>query len=402
MVSIEEARRIILEHTPRLETEDVELLQGLGRIAAADVCAPRDIPATDNSAMDGYAFASATLRGDRLTVAGFLPAGREWTAPVAAGEAVKIMTGAPVPPGCDTVVPVEEVEETAGAIRLTGDVRPGAHFRRRGEDIRAGDRAIAAGALLRPQEIGLLASLGRTTITVYRRATAAVLATGDELLEPGAPPAPGKIINSNSYGVAAQVMEAGGAPVLLGIAPDDRDATRERIQAGLRSDLLITTGGVSVGDRDYVKEVIAELGGDIKFWKVDMKPGKPVVFAVVSGKPLFALPGNPVAAMVGFEVFVRPALLRMAGHERIFRPTVQGVLREPVRNEADRPHLVRVRVEAGPDGYVVCATGNQSSARLTSLTSGNGLLRLAPGAALAAGDRADVVLLDRGFELEDT
>jgi molybdopterin molybdotransferase len=395
MISIEEARKIILEHVSPLPTEEVPLLQGLGRVSSEDVHAPWDIPATDNSAMDGYAFSLATLREHRLAEAGNIPAGTERTSPVAAGEAVRIMTGATIPPGCDTVVPVENVERIGGAIRIVGDVKPGAHIRKRGEDLRAGERAIVANAPLRPQEIGMLASLGKTSVRVYRRPRVCVLATGDELLEPGTMPGPGKIINSNSYGLAAQVVESGGEPVLLGIAGDDAGETREMIRAGMTGDLLITTGGVSVGDRDCVKEAIVELGGEIKFWKVCMKPGKPVAFAILEGKPVFALPGNPAAAMISFEVFVRPALLRMTGHVDLSRPTVSATLVEPVTNQGDRPHLVRVIVRARNGGYVVSTTGNQSSARLSSLTAANGYMKLEPGAVFASGESVVAYLLDR-------
>ena len=395
MVNIEEAQQIILRHIAPLPTEELPLLQGLGRVAGEDVTAQWDIPATDNSAMDGYAFSFAAVQGNSLFVSGNIPAGKERIPPVAAGEAVRIMTGAPIPRGCDTVVPIENVETIGDTIRIVGDARPGSHIRKRGEDIRAGQRAIAANSLLRPQEIGMLASLGKTSVRVYRRPTVGVLATGDELLEIGSSPAPGKIINSNSYSIAAQVAEAGGDPVILGIAEDEVERTCDRIRVGIRGDLLITTGGVSVGDRDCVKEAIVALGGEIRFWKVHMKPGKPVAFAILEGKPVFALPGNPAAAMISFEVFVRPALLKMTGHARLFRPTVTAALTERMANRGDRPHLIRVRVEARQDGYVASATGNQSSARLSSLTAANGFMTIAPGTALASGESVVVSLLDR-------
>src|SRR5512139_2020811 len=386
MITIGEARNIILEHISLLPTEEVPLLQGLGRISSEDVHAPWDIPATDNSAMDGYAFSLAALRENSLAEAGYIPAGTERTLPVAAGEAVRIMTGASIPPGCDTVVPLENVLRIGGSIRILGNVKPGAHIRKRGEDIRAGQRAIVANSLLRPQEIGMLASLGRTSVRVYRRPRVGVLATGDELLEPGSPPAPGKIVNSNRYGFAAQVAESGGEPFLLGLAGDNGGETREKILARMRGDLLITTGGVSVGDRDCVKEAIVALGGEIRFWKVHMKPGKQVAFAVLDGTPVFALPGNPAAAMISFEVFVRPALLRMTGHTALSRPAVTATLAEPVANRGDRPHLVRALVQARKGGYVVSTTGNQGSARLSSLTAANGFMQLEPGAVLASGE----------------
>lgn len=395
MLGIEEAQQLILRHIALLPTEELPILQGMGRVAGEDVYAPWDIPAADNSAMDGYAFSFAAVRENHLVVSGNIPAGKERTTPVAAGEAVRIMTGASIPPGCDTVVPIENVETVGGTIRLLGEVRPGSHIRKRGEDILAGQRAIAGNSPLRPQEIGMLASLGKSSVRVYRKPRVGVLATGDELLEIGSPPAPGKIINSNSYSIAAQVMESGGDPVMLGIAEDEMERTRDRIREGIRGDVLITTGGVSVGDRDFVKEAIVTMGGEIRFWKVHMKPGKPVAFAILEGKPVFALPGNPAAAMISFEVFVRPALRKMTGHTRIFRPTVTAALAEPVANRGDRPHIIRVRVEERQDGFVASATGNQSSARLSSMTAANGFMRIAPGIALASGESVIVSLLDR-------
>lgn len=399
MVSIEEALSIIFENTELMSTEEIPLLAGLGRVCSEDFHAPFDFPAFDNSAMDGYAFYSGELRENFFPLTGFVAAGTEMVDRVAPGNAVKIMTGAPIPPGCDTVVPVEETEETAGGIRVIGDIKAGSHIRKRGGDIRAGARLIAAGTVLRPQEIAILASCGMTSARVFRKPEIGVLATGDELLEPGEPLSPGKIINSNSSGIAAQVLEAGGEPVLLGIARDEGDATRKAILAGLGSDILITTGGVSVGDRDRVREAITSLGGKIGFWKVNMKPGKPLAFAVLRGKPVFALPGNPVAAMVSFETFVRPAILRMTGHKRIFRPVVPAELTEPVKNKGDRPHLIRVFVEMRDGRYVASTTGSQCSARLSSLTEGNGLTVVAPGAILSPGDEIAVSLFDSRFEM---
>ena len=400
MVSIEEAQNIILGETAALPPQELPLLQGLGRIICGEVRSPWDIPLSDNSAMDGYAFSFAALQGDRLSVAGFVPAGVLRSDLVPAGAAVRIMTGAPVPPGCDTVVPIEEVEEDGAGIRLTGRVQQGSHIRRRGGDVREGACVIADRSLIRPQEIGMLASLGMTSVPVYRRARVAILATGDELLSLGERPVPGKIVNSNSISIAAQALEAGADPVFSGIARDDFEATQKTIREALSAgDLLITTGGVSVGDKDFVREAIRELGGEIRFWKVDMKPGKPVAFAVLDGKPVFALPGNPVAAMVGFEQFVRPALLKMMGQQRVLRPLVQAYLKSPLKNKGDRPHLVRAMVTLEQGIYRVAAVENQSSANLLSLIESNGLLRLAPGASLSAGDPAEVTLLDRGFEM---
>jgi molybdopterin molybdotransferase len=401
MISIEEAQRTILEYITPLETEKVSIFNGLNRVTPEDHIAPWDIPAADNSAMDGFAFSHAALGGESLRVTGFLPAGEVSMAPVPSGEAIKIMTGAPIPPGCDTVVPIEDVEEDGEWIRFTSTVKAGSHVRKRGEDIRSGNVIIPAGTLLRPQEIGMLSAMGTTALAVYRRTRVAILATGDELLEPGSTPAPGKIINSNSYSLAAQVLDAGGDPVLLGIAPDALDATCDKIKGGLNTDMLVITGGVSVGDRDFVKEAIEKLGGSVTFWKVNIKPGKPLAFAMLQGKPVFALAGNPVGAMVAFELFVRPSILKAMGHKRLFRPIVKALLREPAANKGERPHLVRGMVSLRDDRYHVSTTGNQSSGRLSSMIQGNGLIRLAPNVSHAAGEEVEVLLLDRRFEMKE-
>lgn len=399
MVSIEEAQHTILAQITPLETEKVSVFQALNRVTPEDHVAPWDIPAADNSAMDGFAFSHAGIKENRLKVTGFLPAGEVHADLVPPGEAIRIMTGAPIPPGCDTVVPIEDVEEEDDWIKLRSAVKAGIHLRRRGEDITSGDIVIPAGSLLRPQEIGMLSAMGSTSLAVYRRARVAILSTGDELLEPGSTPMPGKLINSNSYSLAAQALDAGGDPVLLGIAADTLEATMEKIRAGLNADMLVITGGVSVGDRDFVKAAIEAMGGSIAFWKINMKPGKPLAFAMLEGKPIFALPGNPVAAMVSFELFVRPSILKAMGHRRIFRPVVKAVLQQPAINKGNRPHLVRGIVSKQDHRYLVSTTGNQSSGRLSSLVLGNGLMKLAPESAFPAGNEVEVILLDRGFEM---
>lgn len=399
MISIQEAQQTILEQIHSLETEKVSVLQGMNRITPENHIAPWDIPAAHTSAMDGYAFSHSALNGNSLKITGFLPAGEVRTIPVPSGEAIKIMTGAPLPLDCDTVVPIEDVEQDGEWIRLPDKVKAGSHVRKRGDDIQRGHIVIPSGALLRPQEIGMLTAMGTTSVAVYRRVRVAILATGDELLEPGSTPAPGKIINSNSFSLAAQVLDAGGDPVMLGIAPDTLDKTCDKIKAGLNTDIIVITGGVSVGDRDYVKVAIEALGGTVTMWKVNMKPGKPVAFAMLQGKPVFALPGNPVAAMIAFELFVRPTLLKSMGHQRIFRPTIRALMQESAINNGKRPHLVRGIASTKDNRYYVSSTGNQSSARLSSLIQGNCLIKLEPGAALVPGDEAEIIVLDQSFEM---
>lgn len=399
MVTIEEARRIIMLQAKRLPAVSTLLLDSLGMVLAEDVRSPWDIPAADNSAMDGYAFSYDSLQGFSLPVCGFLPAGTIRTEAIPPGQAIKIMTGAIIPSDCDTVVPIEDVLVNPTGITLKTGSKRGSHVRKRGGDVGAGELVFTAGTLIRPQEVGMLASFGCTEVPVYRKPVVAIIATGDELVEPGEERLPGKIVNSNSLSVAAQVLEAGGTPVMLGIARDDREVTHNMLQKGLQADVIITSGGVSVGDHDFVKEVIEEMGGELKFWKINMKPGKPLAFAGVADKPLFALPGNPVAAMVGFEMFVRPALLAMMGHTRIIRPLVKAVVTEPMCNNGDRPHLIRTQVELTDGKYHLKTTGDQSSARLASLTLGNALVLIPSGATISKGDEVSASLLDRGFEM---
>lgn len=399
MIDIAKAQRMILQQTAVLQSEEVQLLQALGRIVSEDILAAWDMPSVDNSAMDGYAFSHETLEGNRLKVTGFLPAGTERSVPVAPGEAIKIMTGAVIPPGCDTVVPIEDVEPADDGIKLMGNVRAGSHIRRRGEQVRAGERVVESGAMVRPQEVGMLISLGMTSLPVYRTPKVAVIATGDELVEAGSVPAAAAKINSNSYAIAAQVIEAGATPVMLGIARDSREATREMIRAGLQSDVIVTSGGVSVGDKDHVKEVIEELGGEILFWKVNMKPGKPFAFAILDGKPIFALPGNPVAAMIAFEQFVRPALLKMMGHVGIFRPRVKATVTEPFTNKGDRPHLVLSQICLNDGSYLAAASADQNSSNLAIMLQTNGIFELAPGDSVHTGAEIDVTLFNKAFEM---
>ena len=402
MVSIETAQRLILDNISPFGTESVPILKGLGRVCAEDYHSPWDIPPLDNSEMDGYAFAHGnTGAGARLTVTGSVYAGDYRTTPVPAGESVKIMTGAPLPPGCDTVAPFEEVETEGNIIRLTRNTPRGNHVRKRGNDIGAQDLVIRAGTLLRPQEIGMLAAMGKTFVSVFKKAHCAILATGDELLQPGSIPVDGKIINSNSHSLAAQVMDAGGIPVLHGIARDSREETIDKIREGLQADFLIITGGASVGDRDHVKESIVALGGTLFFVKVNIKPGKPVAFAMLQGKPVFALPGNPVSTMVSFEQFVRPALLKSMGRSRLYRPVVNAVLQGQIENQGDRPNLIRGLVRRDDHGYAVSSTGKQSSNRISSLVQGNGLIYLPPYTTLPAGANVDVELYDSEFEMRE-
>jgi molybdopterin molybdotransferase len=374
MPTFEVARSMILSSVSPLGVERVELLAALGRVVAEDVAAPWDLPLCDNSAMDGIAVREADCRpGGSLRVTGYIPAGGAATPAVDPGCAVRIMTGAPIPPGCDAVVPVEETEERDGAVLLRERVNRLQHIRFRGEDVRSGDTVVSAGAVIRPPEISMLASFGKATVPVYRRARVAILSTGDELIELGEQPGSGRIINSNALSLAAAVREIGAEPVILGIARDNRESHREKMTEGLKADALITSAGVSAGDRDLVRDCLAELDVRQLFWKVDIKPGGPVAFGMKEGKPVFSLPGNPVSTMVTFEELVRPALLRMMGHRRVIKPYVLATLRTEVRKKAGKVHFLRVRIEVENGRYWAISAGDQNTGILGTMLRANGI-----------------------------
>jgi molybdopterin molybdotransferase len=400
MISVKEALHRILEQIPRLGRERVPLLQAQGRVLAEDIFSPRNIPPWDNSAMDGYALRQADIApASRVTpvllrVLADLPAGRVFQGRVGDGEAVRIMTGAPLPAGADTVVPVEDTAPADENVKILAALPAGSNIRRAGEDVRAGERVLEEGTVLRPAHAGMLASLRRSSVYVYQRPRVAVLSTGDELLEIDEPWQEGKISNSNSYSIAAQVLECGAEPLQLGIARDRREELSARMKEGLVADILITTGGVSVGDYDLVKGLLKEMG-QMNFWKVSMRPGQPLAFGRLGGKPLFGLPGNPVSCMVSFEQFVRPSLLKMGGFSRIFRPRLTAVLKEDLSKKAGLTYFVRCRLVAEPGGLFATTTGEQGSGILSSMVRAQALLVLpAETAAARKGDLVSVIPLD--------
>lgn len=402
ILSVEEARARILEHVHPLEPESLPILEALGRVLYEDVVADAPIPPHDNSAMDGYAVRYADLAGNspRLPVIGQVPAGAVWEGTLQQGQALRIMTGAPMPAGADTVV---RFEDTIADNDANGDwvvirrvPRAGSNVRLAGEDVQPGSIVLTKGQSLGPAEIGMLASVGRAQARVHRRPRVAVLATGDEILPLDAPPQPGKIRNINSYTNAAQVLALGGEPLVLEVAPDRADSLVERLRraVALQADLIVTSGGVSVGDFDLVKEVLASEGA-IDFWWVNMKPGKPMAFGLLRGIPLLALPGNPVAAMLSFMLFGRPAVRKMMGHRTWELPTVQARLTEAIARKDGRRHYLRVRLaQEDGDGLVARLTGDQGSGILTSMVVADGLAVIPETCDhLPAGTTVDVILL---------
>jgi len=402
MLSVEEALERVLASFQPLEAERVPLLETLGRVLAEDVYADMDIPPLANTAMDGYAVRAADTaaaspeRPVRLRVVHDLAAGYTSDVAVTPGTAIRIMTGAPIPPGADAVVQFEDTAADGEGVLIFKGVTTGQNVRQAGEDVQKGALVLPRGSEIRPQEVGMLAALGHPEAWVHRRPRVAILATGDEVIEIDAPWQPGKIRNANSYSNAAQVLRYGGIPLLLGIARDDAAELTARIRTGLEAgaDLFLTSGGVSVGDFDVVKKVLAA-EGEMTFWRVRMKPGKPLAFGHLRGVPLLGLPGNPVSAMVAFELFARPAILKMLGKTRLDKPTVEAVLLDEVRRKDDRRHYLRVTVERGEEGYVARLTGDQGSGILLSMVRAQGLAVIPEDVDhLPAGSRVSVTMLD--------
>ena len=401
MISVREALDRVLEDLPRVGGEQVPLAAARGRVLAAPVRAPRDVPPFRNSAMDGFAVRSADVAAASaaspavLRVLETVGAGSVATQPVAAGSAIRIMTGAPLPDGADAVVRVEDTADAPVGVAVRAAVGRGANVREAGEDMRAGELVLDAGRLLRPADIGLLASLGASMLRVARRPRVAILSTGDELVDLGEPLGPGQIVNSNAYTLAAAVEEAGAEPVHLGIVRDKPELIRAAFADAMTADMALSTGGVSVGSFDYVRQILGELGYQERFWKVAQKPGKPLTFGRCGRTPVFGLPGNPVSSLVCFYLYVVPALRTVMGLDRVHMASAAATLVEGVRKAPGLTEFVRCSLQGSPDDYRARSTGTQSSGALRSLSLGDALIVGPPDAAqLEAGARVRVVLLN--------
>ncbi|MCL5291958.1 MAG: molybdopterin molybdotransferase MoeA [Actinobacteria bacterium] len=396
---MDEARERILSEITPLPPEEVPILDALGRTLAEEVRSDVDIPPFDNSAMDGYAVRAADVEIATaeapvvLEVLEDVAAGYVATNRVGEGQAIRIMTGAPLPEGADGIVMVEFTERTGSGVNIFKGVRKGESVRYAGEDVREGEVVLAQGKLLKPGDIGMLASTGRAAVRVFRQPRVAILSTGDELVDVGEPLAPGKIRNSNAYSLAAQALEVSAIPVILGIARDRRDDLVEKLEKGLEADILITSGGVSVGDYDLVKQVLAEQG-EMLLWKVAMKPGKPLAFGIVKGKPLFGLPGYPTSSMISFDQFVRPAILKMGGRKDLLRPEIEAILDERITKKQGRRYFLRGILERRDGELHAKLAGSQKSGALKSMTLADALLVIGEEVTLVEpGERVTAQLL---------
>ena len=416
MISVEEALEKILSTVRVLEPETKPILTCLGQVLAGDIIAGFDIPPYDNSAMDGFAVLYSDTAGASanrpacLEVIGEVAAGYTSALKLTPGKAIRIMTGAPLPEGADAVVQFEKTDETNRkrnnlTLDNIGIVEPAAasqNIRFKGEDIRAGQVVLKKGSTLYPADLGVLASLGLAQATVIRRPVISVLSTGDELCETDQPLSPGKIYNSNTYTIAANIVLCGGIPRILGIGRDTLASLQNKISHGLDADMLITSGGVSRGDYDVVKDVLAHMGS-VSFWTVRMKPGKPIAFgtlkssrgSVIRDIPHLGLPGNPVSSMNTFEQFARPAIFKMLGKTNFNRPIVLATIDRNIVNDDGRRVFARVHVKRTADGWTASLTGPQGSGILTSMSAANGLAIVTEDCPLArAGDQVKVQLLD--------
>ena len=395
MLTYDQALTQILSRIAPLEAVELALTDALGCVLAEDISAPNAMPPFDNSSMDGFAVRADDLTaGTVLPVQGDIPAGALAVPKLLPGHALRIMTGAPLPVGADTVVPVEDTEPRPEGIAFLEPAERGQHIRWTGEDLAVGSVVLSENSRIRPAEIGMAAAVGRAAVWAYPHPRVAVLSTGDELIEPGQPLQTGQIYNSNAYALAAQVIEAGGIVTQRLHARDSAQALRDAFDACAGADVIITSGGVSVGDYDFVKAVFAERG-TLDFWQAAIRPGKPVAFGRWGSTLFFGLPGNPVSSMVTFELFVRPALRKMRGLTELTRPLVPARLTEEATHTPGRQSYQRAIVSKQNGGFVVAPISRQGSGRMHSMVEANALLIVfAEVAVLGRGETVSVLLLD--------
>ena len=399
LLAPEQALRIILDQIEPLGSERLALREAYGRLLSEEIFAGENLPQFDCSAMDGYAVRAQDTTGalldspSALRLVGEQSAGKSDATPVSPHSAVRIMTGAPLPPGADAVVMVEDTSCSDGLVYSYREVSAGVNVRRAGEDVGADSRVLSRGVRLGAAEMGLLAALGRAIVPVYRRPTVALITTGDEIVAVSERPGPGQIRDANQYSLLGQVLACGAAVTLCERVPDDPAVLRRAVTtAAARADLVITSGGVSVGDYDFVKDVLGELG-EILFWQVAIKPGQPLAFGQIAGKPLFGLPGNTVSSMVTFDLFVRPALLQLAGSTALGHPLVSGQVMQFIRHAPGRREYVRATATWHQGCYLARPTGDQGPGRISSMLGANSYIIVPETCGdLSAGEMVEIML----------
>ncbi|MBI2987063.1 MAG: molybdopterin molybdotransferase MoeA [Deltaproteobacteria bacterium] len=401
MISVYEAIEVILNQISPLSGEEVPILQAAGRVLCEDVCSRRSVPPFSNSAMDGYAVRwqdvaeASPANPVTLRILESVPAGYVAKRRVVEGSAIKIMTGAPLPRGADTVVRVEHTESAGDDVRINRVDGSGSHIREAGEDIQKGQMILEKGKVLSPADIGLMASVGKSRVRVYRRPTVGVISTGDELLEVGDRPRAGKIVNSNSYTLAAAIRETGAISVALGIVRDKRKSLASVFKRALRYDAVITSGGISMGDYDLVKEALGDVGVEMQFWHVAQRPGHPMAFGRIGRKPVFGLPGNPVSSAVSFLLYARPALLKLMGHRNLFLPVIQATLEHEIKKSRGVKEFIRCRLRFEEGRSFASSTGAQGAGMLRSLSLAQGLIVAGEEQTfLEEGSQVPVILLN--------
>lgn len=402
LIPLEQAQEIILGKIKMVPKIEVELLLALNMVLAEDIYAGNNLPPFDRSPLDGYAVRSEDIKGVSEQNPVFLeliekvPAGYMATKEVVAGTAIAVMTGSPIPEGADVVIMIEETKLEEGQVAIYKGYKANSNISRAGEDVKKGELVLTAGSLINSGAIGMLAALGKKNVNVYRKPRVAILSTGDELIDIDQPLKPGKIRNSNLYALAAAIQEAGGESFLLGSVPDQIQATKEKVTQGLKmADLVLTTGGVSVGDYDVVKDVFLGLGAELLFWRVDIKPGTPAVAALLGDKIIIGLSGNPAAAFITFEHLVRPVLRKLSGHGDLFRRRVKAILDDEFLKSGRQRRFLRSMVNQEEGTYHVTLTGKQNPGIMKSILHCNALVDVpSNGGPLKAGDQVDVILLD--------
>jgi len=407
VLTVEQAVHAVLKQIRRLPREAVAVSDALGRVLGETVRSGRTVPPFDNSAMDGFAVRWRDVAGASrdvpvsLRVVDTVAAGYVATHRVSRGTAIRIMTGAPIPRGADTIIRVEHTTASRETVRIEKTDGARSHIRKAGEDIKKGEVILEEGRSLTPADLGLIASVGKSRVRVYRRPVVAVISTGDELLNVGDLPQPGKIVNSNRYTLSAAIQQAGAHPRFLGIARDSRRSLAKALRKALRFDAIITSGGVSVGDYDFVKDVLRDIGVRMHFWKVAQRPGHPMTFGRIGSKPVFGMPGNPVSCLVSFLLYARPALLKMMGHRNLFLPVVQATLEHDIRKSQGLKEFIRCRVQRTGAEVFVSSTGTQSSGVLKSLSLAQGLIVAHEREDfLQKGSKVPVILLNPNDQLQ--